>query len=205
MLRHRLLLMSGMLSTALGAGSMFPAIVGWLSRGAWMHGEPAAVVVGIVLVLAGLLAIGSQRRRLSSSGRILIPAPVRAVMAANVLFLAFCSLELSDGLLYRGGRILYWTSILFLPALGVLYGHVLAQPWAWWVARTLAAIAAFWFVVFIGLIPFAHLRTDAGPVPWYGRLDMAAVSLVFATIAAYAFCCLGHGATRRYFGLVRDI
>ena len=122
-------------------------------------------------------------------------------MTANLLSLAFCSLELTDGLLYHGGRIFYWTAVLFLPALAVLYGQVLAQPWSWWAARILAALAALWFVAFIAIIPFAHLRGPTGPTPWYGRLYMIGVTLVFASIAAYVFHSLGRSEARRYFGL----
>jgi hypothetical protein len=182
---------------------MFPAVVGWLGRGTWQQQEYAAAAVGMVLVLAGLCILGGEFARLRSVSHS-IPAPVRAVMAANVLFLAFCALEATDGLVYRGGRILYWTSILFLPALVVLYGQVSAQPWAWWVARILAALAALWFVAFIAIIPFADLRADGVPAPWYGRLYMAGVTLVFASISAYAFHSLGQTDARRYFGLVRS-
>jgi len=204
MLRSRLLLVSGILCAALGAGGMFPAIVGWLGRGAWRQGEFAAVTVGIILVLAGLCILGGALARLRSVS-LSTPAPVRAVMAANVFFLAFCALEATDGLVYRGGRILYWTSILFLPALVVLYGQVSAQPWAWWVARALAALSTLWFATFIAVIPFADLRTGGVPVPWYGRLYMAGVTLVFASISAYAFHSLGRHEARRYFGLVQEV
>jgi hypothetical protein len=121
-------------------------------------------------------------------------------MAANVLLLAFCALELTDGWVYRGGRIFYWTTVLFGPALVVLYGHALAQRWAWWVARGLAALAVLWFVGFMFVIPFADLRANGVSAPWYGRLYMEGVTLVFAGIAGYAFYSLGSVEARRYFG-----
>ena len=125
-------------------------------------------------------------------------------MMANVLFLAFCALELTDGLVYRGGRIFYWTSVLFVPAAVVLYGQALAQRWAWWVARVLAIGAVLWFVVFLFVIPFANLRANGVPAPWYGRLYMEGVTLVFAVIAGYVFYALGSAEARRYFGAVRE-
>ena len=203
MLIVRLLFVSGIVCAALGAGAMFPALVGWLARGELGTQGSATVEIGLVLVVGGIGVIGSVLRRLRQTD-VSIPAPVRAVMAANILFLAFCALELSDGLLFRGGRVLYWTTYLFVPAMVLLYGQALAQAWAWWVARVLTALSALWFLAFIALIPFANLRSDGVPVPWYGRLYMAGVSLVFAGIAAYAFRSLGQAEARRYFGLARD-
>jgi hypothetical protein len=182
---------------------MFPAIIDWLGRGELSRPGYASLAVGLLLVLGGALVIWCaliKRRETSLS----IPAPVRAVMAANVLLLAFCALETSDGLVYRGGRLFYWTSFLFAPALAVLYGHALAQRWAWWVARALTVIAALWFLTFIAILPFADVRGASGPAPWYGRLYMAAVSLAFAAIAAYAFHSLGHDDARRYFTSARQ-
>jgi hypothetical protein len=195
---NRLLLVGSVLCAALGVGVMIPAIVGSLGGGALPRLGYATLVTGLALILGAACMIAVTFGSLQSA-HMSIPPPVRAVMAANVLFLAFCALEASDGLLYRGGRIVYWTSFLFLPALLVLCGQVLAQRWAWWVARTLTAISTVWFVGFVIVLPFANLRTDDGPVPWYGRLYMAAVSLIFAGIATYAFHSLGKTDARQYF------
>lgn len=203
MLRNRLLLVSGILCAALGVGGMVPAIVGWLGGGAMPRQGYTTLAIGLTLFLGGACILWGALRRLLSAG-VLIPAPVRAVMAANVLFLTFCALETSDGLIFRGGRIVYWTSFLFVPALLVLYGQVLGQRWAWWVARALAAISALWFIGFIAVIPFADLRSGGAPVPWWGRLYMAGVTLVFASISAFAFHSLGHADARRYFGSARE-
>jgi len=203
MLSRRLLLVSGILVAALGVGGTFPAIVGWLGRGGMERQGYAVLATGLALIVCGAGMIWSAIRRLRGA-TVSIPAPVRAVIAANVCFLAFCALETSDGLLFRGGRILYWTSVLFLPALAVLYGQVLGQPWSWWVARVLAALATLWFVGFIAVIPFADLRSDGAAVPWYGRLYMAGISLAFASISAYAFHSLGRTVSRSYFGLARS-
>jgi len=203
MLRARLHLVSGILSAALGVGGMFPAATGWLNQGSLSPPGYASLAIGLALMVAGACIVwGALRGERSIS--LSVPAPVRAVMAANVLLLAFCALETSDGLVYRGGRLFYWTSFLFAPALAVLYGHALAQRWAWWVARALTVIAALWFLTFIAILPFADLRGADGPAPWYGRLYMVAVSLVFASIAAYAFHSLGHADARRYFTSARE-
>lgn len=131
MLSRRLLLVSGILVAALGVGGTFPAIVGWLARGGMERQVFAVLAIGLALIVcgAGILWSAMGRRH---GVTVSIPAPVRAVIAANVGFLAFCALEASDGLLFRGGRILYWTSVLFLPALAVLYGQVMGQSWSWW-------------------------------------------------------------------------
>src|SRR6476660_10174296 len=123
MRKTRLVVVSGIVCAALGAGVIFPPIAGWLGRGALQRQESAAVAIGLTLLLGGACLIWGARctRR---GARVPIPAPVRAVMAANVLFLAFCALETSDGLIYRGGRLFYWTSFLFVPALVMLYGQI---------------------------------------------------------------------------------
>lgn len=197
---NRLLLLSGILCAALGAGAMFPAIVGWLARGELASQGSLVVGIGLAMALAGA-GIGWGARRSAHDS---LPPPVRAVMAANVLFLAFCALELTDGLLFRGGRVLYWTTHLFVPALTLLYGQTLAQRWAWWVARALAAASALWFMAFIAIIPFAHLQADGVSTPWYGRVYMEVVTLVLTAIAAYAFYSLGNAEARRYFGMAGE-
>ena len=199
-----LLLVSGTLGLALGVGGSFPVIVGWLGGGGLSSLGMAALAVGIALIVVGigivLGSLGGVRR-----GGVLVPAPVRAVIAANLLFLAFCALELSDGLVYRHGRIFYWTTVLFVPALVVLYGQVLAQRWAWWVVRVAAIGAVLWFVGFMFLLPFVELKANGASVPWYGRLYMEGVTLVFAGIAGYAFYSLGSAEARRYFGSVGEV
>jgi hypothetical protein len=49
--------------------------------------------------------------------------------------------------------------------------------------------------------PFAHLQSHGVPVPWYGRIYVAVVSLVFASTLAGAFWSLGRPETRNYFGV----
>jgi len=129
-----------------------------------------------------------------------MPPSVRAVVAGNTLFLAFCALETSDGLLRQGGRFLYWTSIAFAPALWLHYGLVFARSWAWWTARGVASFFVLWFLGFTAIIPFADLRGSDGPVPWWGRLYMMGLSFVFASISACVFLALGRSDVRGFFG-----
>jgi Zn-dependent protease len=130
-----------------------------------------------------------------------MPAPVRAVVMANAILLAFCALEVSDGLIRSEGRVFYWTTILFVPAIVLHGGLVVGQRWAWWVARGLAALGVLWFAGFLVLVPFADLHGPDGPIPWWGRVYTALVTIVFVSIFAYAFRALGHDEARRHFGL----
>jgi prepilin signal peptidase PulO-like enzyme (type II secretory pathway) len=104
-------------------------------------------------------------------------------------------------LVRRQGRIFYWTTVLFLPAVLLLTGVLLARCWAWWTARGVTAIFVLCFVGFIAMIPFGDLRGSEGPVPWWGRVYMMGVTLIFASVAAYVFRALGHSETKAYFGM----
>jgi hypothetical protein len=185
----------------LGGGLVPPALVAGLTQGQM---SPLGIVVlslaGVCVVL-GLGAIVLGRLR---SDRVPRPAPVRAVILANLFFLAFCTLEASDGLLRQEGRLFYWTSVLFLPALLLHFGVIFARRWAWWSARGSALLFVVWFSVFLLLIPFADLRSSGEPIPWFGRAYMIGVSLIFAGIAAYVFHALGRTETRGYFGMPRQ-
>jgi hypothetical protein len=128
---------------------------------------------------------------------------VRVAVAANVLFLAFFALELSDRLIQRDGKLFYWSTFLLPPALAIFCGLLAAQPWAWWTSRGAAALGVLWFLGFLVVIPFAHLETEGVPVPWQGRIYMACVTIAFAGILASAFWLLGRTDTRNYFGLIR--
>lgn len=196
----RLFLVSGALSVLSGAVSLLPVLVGRMESGALERTGSAVLSAALILIVSGLFAIwvGFDRRSLAP---VPIPPAVRAVIAANILFLAVCMLEFSDGLVRQGGRIFYWTSVLFLPALLVLYGQVLAQRWSWWVARLLAALATLWFAGFMAAIPFADIRRSGELIPWWGRLYMAGVTLVFAGVSAYVFHSLGRADARKFFGL----
>ena len=195
---NRLVSVTGLLAAASGAAWLVPAIATWCEHGTLGLQGYAVASVGPVLILSGVVAIwcGFRELRIAS-----VPPPVRATIAGNGLFVSFCMLEFSDGLIRSGGRIFYWTSILFLPAFVLFYGQVTAQRWAWWVARITTAIFTLWFVGFLLVIPFAHLRGNSGAIPWWGRIYAASVTLVFAGISAYAFCSLGRAEAKTYYGI----
>jgi hypothetical protein len=194
----RLTPVTGLLAVASGAAWLVPAIAAWLERGTLGLKEAAVAALGPLLIVSGAIAIWRSFRELRLAA---VPAPVRAAIAGNGLFVSFCALEFSDGLIRSGGRIFYWTSILFLPAVALFYGQVLAQRWAWWVARIVTAFFTLWFVGFLFLIPFAHLRGNGGATPWWGRIYAASVTLVFASISAHVFRSLGYAEARTFYGL----
>jgi hypothetical protein len=194
-------LTSGVLAALMGVGVVLPVVAARLETGAFSGAGIGVGLVGCGLIAGGVTALGAGalRRRGPS-----MPGGVRAAVAANVLFLGFFALEFSDRLVRQGGRVVYWNAFLFPPALLLYYGLLSARRWAWWTSRGLAAVAGLWFLGFVAVIPFADLRGEGGPVPWYGRVYMACVSLVFAGIVAGAYWSLGRPEARRYFGLCRQ-
>ena len=198
---NRLVPVTGLLAAASGAAWLVPAIAAWFERGTLGLQGYAVASVGPVLILSGVAAIWCGFRELRISA---VPPPVRATIAGNGLFVAFCMLEFSDGFI-RSDRIFYWTSVLFLPALALFYGQVSAQRWAWWAARITTALFTLWFVGFLLVIPFAHLRGNGGAIPWWGRIYVASVTLIFASVAAYAFWSLGRPAAKAYYGIPQKV
>lgn len=194
----RYLLAGGLLAALMGAALIPPVLLARTESGG-----QTTLGIGIVSVGCGLIACGVTavlvgfRQRVASR----MPSGVRAAVAANVLFLAFFALELSDRLIK--GKLFYWSTFLLPPALALFCGLLAAQRWAWWTSRGAAALGVLWFLGFLAVIPFAHLQTEEGPVPWYGRVYMACVTLAFAGILAGAFWSLGRPETRNYFGLIR--
>jgi hypothetical protein len=182
----------------MGAALLSPVV---MAR--WEGRELTRVGIGItwagyVLIACGAAAVCVGWR----GGAPLMPSGVRATVAANAVFLAFFALELSDRVIRQDGRVFYWTTFLLLPA-GLLFcGLLAAQRWAWWTSRIAFALGTLWFLGFLAVIPFAPLQTDVGPVPWYGRLYMAGVTLAFAGILACAYWSLGRSESRKYFGLM---
>jgi hypothetical protein len=197
----RLLLAGGATTLLISVAIFIPAVVAHLEEGTTTLGTVVVFLAGI-LALSGAVAILLGFRRWHG---VSMPAPVRAVVVGNILLLAFCALETSDRLLRQEGKIFYWTTFLLMPTLLQLCGALLAQRWAWWTMRGVTTGITLWFVVFLGLIPFADLRGDDGPVPWWGRIYMAGVTLIFAGISAYVFFGLGRVETRDYFGISRRI
>jgi hypothetical protein len=161
-----------------------------------------AVWVGPTIIAAGLILLfwAFQRPK-----EVRLPAPVRMAITGNVCFLSFCALEFSDGLVRQNGRVFYWTTFLFLPALLLLYGLASTRRWAWWSARCLVVLFAFWFLGSAFVIPFAHVQSHGETVPFWGRVWMIGVSLLFAGAAGYVFRALSHDETRRYFGIARSL
>ncbi|MBI3465009.1 MAG: hypothetical protein HY000_18425 [Planctomycetes bacterium] len=195
----RSLLAGGLLAVMVGAGLSLPVAAAWLEQRVISNIGIRVVSTAGVLIVCGLASILIGFRRWNGFS---MPAPVRAAVTSAMFFLAFCALELSDGLVRQGGRVFYWTTVLFLPVFLLLCGLVFAKRWAWWTSRGMTAILTLWFVGFTALIPFVDLRSNDGPVPFWGRMYMVGVSLAFAAIAAYAFRALGQPEARRYFVVV---
>jgi len=193
---NRLLLVAGTAVISMGLGLIVPLLVDWNDTGRFGDPAKAIALTATLFVSGGFILIG-RNWRFRAHGP--MPKPVRAAIAVNIVFLAFFALEFSDGILRQNGRIFYWTSILFVPALLLLYGLASGRRWAWWTARVAAALLIAWFVGFMILIPFADLRGHDGPVPWWGRVYMLAVSMTFAAVLTIAFRSLGNPEARRFF------
>jgi len=191
------ILFGGILSLASGAAALVPLAASFF--GGDTMGRPAVMVLSlaVILMLAGAVMITKGRRQRVGAA---VPPPVRAAILGNILFLAFFVLEFSDGLLRQHGRVFYWTSVLFVPALLLFYGLVSGRNWAWWTARGVAAILILWFVAFIVIIPFGDFKRGSEVTPWYGRLYMMAFTLLLGSVVFAIFRALGSGEARRYFG-----
>jgi hypothetical protein len=195
-------LLAGGASAFLVGVALFPPVLmaRWEGRDLTRLGI-GIISAGCLLIACGMaaIAVGWRHRRSFAA-----PSGVRAAVAANVVFLAFFALELSDRLVRQDGRLFYWSTFLFLPAGLVFCGLLAAQRWAWWTCRGAFALGTLWFLGFLAVIPFAHLQTAAGSVPSYGRLYMAGVTLTFANILGWAYWSLGKSDTRKYFGMIRS-
>lgn len=191
-------LAGGISAGLVGVALIVPGIVGWLEKGTFQGPAIAMIAVGGALVVAGLAAavVGVTRWR-----ELTMPTGVRIAVMANIVFLACFALEISDGLARRGGAIhpIGWT--MFGPTLVLLYGLLSARRWAWWIARGVAALVIVWFLGFAVIIPFADLRAEQVPVPWWGRIYMICVSLILAGMLSGGFFSLGGSPARNYFGL----
>ncbi|HEY1172254.1 MAG TPA: hypothetical protein VGH19_12845 [Verrucomicrobiae bacterium] len=190
----RLPFMISVLLATMAAASLVPLI----GHGKISSGEPMALTVTIIAAISLITGL-VLAWRYSRQPSIPLPAPVRMVITSCILFLAFCALEFSDGLVNHGGRVLYWTSVLFLPALALFFGLVLAQRWAWWLARIASAILTLWFIIFICFVPFTQLKSNGVPIPDIARLYVFTVTLIFALTTAYAFHSLSRTETKAYF------
>jgi hypothetical protein len=194
----RSLLVGGFTAALMGAGMSVPLATAYAESRPMTGISFSLLLFACALIVCGVAAVlGGLRQRRGSS----LTSGVRVAVVANSLFLAFCVLESSDGLVRQQGRVFYWTTVLFFPALMILYGLLSARWWAWWSARGLTAVACLLFLVVVGLIPFGDIRGEQGPAPWYGRVYMVCVSLVFAGTAASVYRSLGAAESRRYFSV----
>jgi hypothetical protein len=183
----------------MGAALIVPVVVDQLERGTLTGPGIGFIGAGVGLIACGAAAVLlGFRRRVAG-----MPAGVRAAVAAHAVILAFLALELSDRAVRQDGKLFYWTTFLFPPGLLLFDGLIAARPWSWWVARGAAAAGVLSFLGLLAMVPFAALTADGVPVPWYGRLYVAGVTLGFVGVLAGAFRALGRPETRRYFGLAR--
>ncbi len=183
----------------MGIALMVPALVARIETGRLTGLGIGFVAAGCGLIACGVAALLAGFRRRPAG----MPSSVRAAVAANILVLAFLTLELSDRSVRQDGQLFYWTTFLLPPVLVLFAGLVAGRAWSWWAARGVAALGPLWFLGFLVLVPFAPLQADGIPVPWYGRVYMAGVTVVFAGILAGAFRSLGSPEARSYFALIR--
>jgi peptidoglycan/LPS O-acetylase OafA/YrhL len=184
----------------MGIAFTMPVIVARMETGRLTGLGIGFVAAGCGLVAGGVAALVAGFRRRPAG----MPSSVRAAVAANVLVLGFLALELSDRSVRQDGNLFYWTTFLLPPALLLFVGLVAGKPWSWWAARGVATLGTLWFLGFLVIVPFAPLRADGIPAPWYGRVYMAGVTVVLAVILASAFRSLGSPEARRYFGVIRS-
>ena len=196
----RFFVAGGTLATLMGAALILPVVAARIESGTVSPVGIGVIAVSCALIVCGMTAVVVSLRQ---PHRSIMPSGVRSAVAANVLFLAFFALEFSDRLVRQDGRIVYWSTFLFLPALLLFYGLLTARPLAWWTFRGVAALGVVWFLGFVAVIPFVNLQSQGVPVPWQGRVYMACVSIAFAGILAGAFWSLGRAETRNYFHLAR--
>ena len=192
----RVLFSSGWLAILSGVALSLPVGKVLLEGRVLTNVALAVLSASALLILVGIVTVvlGSRQPRAP------LPSGVRLAIAVNALIVAFFMLELGDRLVAREGQLVYWSTFLLPPALLLFAGLIRAQPWAWWIARGAAALAVVWFLGFVAIIPLADLRTEGVPVPWYGRLYMAGVSLFFAGAMAAAYRMLSRSETQHIFG-----
>lgn len=195
----RWLLAGGLSAALMGVGLAIPVIVAHAEMRSPTEFALALLLAAGMLGAAGITAVVAGLWQGSGPS---MPSGVRAAVLANLVLLAFCALELSDRLVRQEGRVFYWTTFLFPPALATFYGLVSARWWAWWVCRVVTGVATLWFLAWVLLIPFADVRGEDGPVPWYGRVFMVSVCVAFAGVSTGAFWSLGHPTARSYFGFL---
>src|SRR5262245_52538292 len=128
----RWLLAGGLLAVLVGVALGVPAVFVWLENGSLTEPAIGVVSLGGISIVCGLAAVVAGLLRWRG---LTMPSGVRMAVLATMLFLAFFALEISDGLVRRGGAIHPLSSILFAPTLLLFYGLLSARRWAWWIAR----------------------------------------------------------------------
>jgi hypothetical protein len=188
----------GWLAILSGTAALLPVATARSNTGEFSDMGLGVGIAAGVLIVAGAFTLRAGWHQQSTS---VTPPGVRAAIAAYGLFVAFFVLELSDRLVQRDGQLHYWSTWLLPPTLALFTGLVAGRRWAWWTARGLAVCGVLWFLGFVALIPFVPLQTNGVPVPWYGRVYMTGVTLLFAGVLAGAFRSLGRWESRTYFGI----
>lgn len=191
----RVVTAGGWAAASMGVASIVPIGVNWMERGVVSVLGWAIVAVGVLMIVGGAAATVAGWRRRGTP----MPSGVRLAATALVLLLMFLALELSDRLVRQDGRVFYWTTFLFPPTLLLYAGLTAAHRWAWRTTQAAAALGVLWFLGFAVIIPFAKLQAHGVDTPWYGRIYMIAVTLLFAAAAAATFRSLSRSDTRNYF------
>jgi hypothetical protein len=109
----RVLLADGSAAWLMGADLLFPILAAYWDGRALTRSAIGIISAGCLLMVCGTAAVCVGRRHRRGS---IMPSGVRATVAANVVFLVFFALELSDPVVRQEGRIFYWSTLLVLPA-----------------------------------------------------------------------------------------
>lgn len=198
---HRIPIAVPIAALLMGLAVWPPILLDSMQREATSSMAVGVASVGCLLIVTGLVGLISSCVGNRSANT--LPSGARLILTANILFLAFFSLECSDLLVRQNGKVLYWTNGLFLPAIILFWGLLRTQSWAWWMSRIISGLGVLWFLGFAMLIPFGDIRRNGVPAPFEARLTMICASLGFAAVLMCAFFAIGHPATRSYFHAFR--
>lgn len=192
----RIAFTGGILLISMGVTWLFPYIFEYLQGNSISSLGQNFIWVSPFFIAMGTISLWVSRNQKTQEK---VPSTVRMTNTATILFLSFCSLEFSDGITRQDGRVFYWTSVLFLPFLVLLFGVITEKKWAWWIARGSSLLLALGFIVMIGAIPFGDLQKDGVPIGPLGRLWMVGVTSVFLSVTIAVFLALGRKDTIHYF------
>ncbi len=193
----RFLLPGGLLGALVGVALLVPVFVAWRATGGLSPLGTGVFLLGGLLVPGGVAAAMLGVRAPHSLSA---PVSVKAALCGNGLFLALFALEISDGLVRRGGAIHPLSTLAFGPALLLFCGQVAGRGWAWMAARVVALLFVLWFLAGSALVCVAQPHDEQGPVSVWVRAWMVGVGLALAGVLAAGFVALGRPSARRYFG-----